>query len=66
VAVAVPAASFLLAVQKGATPPSCIGWVAVVVAAVSVVLAVQKGLYWHLSIRVLCLFGSDPKLTRCQ
>ncbi len=62
-AVAVAAARFLLAVQKGATPPLALdGWVA----AVSVVLAVQKGFHWHLLIRVSCLLGSDPKFTRCQ
>jgi hypothetical protein len=47
---------------------SSIGWVvvAVAVAGASVVLVVQKALHWHHLIRVLCLFGSDPKLTRCQ
>jgi hypothetical protein len=61
--VAVAAARFLLAVLKGVMPPLALdGWVA----AASVVLAVQKGLHWHLLIRVLCLFGSDPKFTRCQ
>jgi hypothetical protein len=39
-----------------------IGWVAVAVVAASFVLAE----HWHLLIRVSCLFGSDPKLTRCQ
>ncbi len=62
-AVVVVAARFLLAVQKGVTPPLALdGWVA----AASVVLAVQKGLHWQLLIRVLCLLGSDPKFTRCQ
>ncbi len=45
---------------------SSIGWVVVAVAAASVVLVVQKGLHWHLLIKVLCLFGFDPKFTRCQ
>jgi hypothetical protein len=51
---AVVAARFLLAVQKGLTLPLALdGWVA----AASVVLAVQKQLHWHLLIRVSCLFG---------
>ena len=45
---------------------SSIGWVVVAVAVASVLLVVQKGLHRHHLIRVLCLFGSDPKFTRCQ
>jgi hypothetical protein len=45
---------------------SSIGWVAVAVVVASVMLAVQKALHRHHLIRVSCLFGSDPKFTRCQ